>query len=121
MTEQEHIILDGILRDDPFSGVYDGHVYFLGAESPERLDWQDAMNWCKSLGDGYELPSKEILIECWVNKSIRREFRPSWYWSSSVYGKYKNCFWNQSFNYGGQYTNNQAITLYVRSVRKIKI
>ena len=121
MTEQEEFILDAVLRNEHFICVFDGYAYFLGPEAPTKLNWQDAIDWCKSIGDGYELPSKEILNECWVNKSIRREFKPSWYWSSSVYEKYKDNAWYQHPIYGGQYTNNPALTLYVREVRKIKI
>ena len=121
MTEQEQLILDGVLRNEPFICCHDGYSYFLGPEAPTELDWQDAMDWCKSLGDSYELPSKEIIIECYKNESIRKEFKRVWYWSSTVDGRYKNSAWLQHFYNGTQSNEKQALTLYVRAVRKIKI
>jgi len=124
MTEQEEFILDAVLRGEPFICCHDGYAYFLGPEAPDRLLWQDAIDWCKSLGDEYELPSKEILNECWMNESIREEFSSEWYWSSTVYenyDNYANYAWDQSFYDGIQNNVNQAFTSYVRAVRKIKI
>ena len=121
MTEQEQLILDGVLRNEPFIGVFDGYAYFLGPEAPIELNWQDAIDWCKSLGDGYELPIKEILNECYQNEPIREEFKKSWYWSSTVYENYDNDAWIQGFTSGPQSSLNQPYPLYVRAVRKIKI
>ena len=90
MTELEHLILDGVLRNEPFICCHDGYAYFLGPEAPTRLNWQDAMNWCKSLGDEYELPTKEVLNVCCENESIRKEFLPDWHWSSTVHGNNDN-------------------------------
>jgi hypothetical protein len=122
MTEQENLILDGVLRDEPFICCHDGYAYFLGPEAPTELNWQDAINWwCKSLGDEYELPSKEILNECYENESIRKEFVQYWYWSSTVYEKYDNCAWCQDFDTGFKDYSYQSRMSYVRAVRKIKI
>ena len=122
MTEHEHLILDGVLRNEPFICVYDGYAYFLGPEAPTELDWQDSIDWCKSLGDGYELPNKEVLTECWKNESIREEFYHEWYWSSTVHKTYKDCAWVQNFGFGFQGNDYQTSSYYyVRAVRKIKI
>ena len=122
MTELEHLILDGILRNEPFICCHDGYAYFLGPEAPDRLNWKDAMDWCKSLGDGYELPTKEVLNECYKNESIRKEFKGGWwYWSSTVHEKYKNGAWFQYFTNGNQNYSSQAYTYYVRSVRRVAI
>ena len=122
MTEQEQFILDGVLRDEPFICVHGGYAYFLGPEAPTKLNWQDAMTWCKSLGDDYELPSKEILIECYENESIRKEFfNHNWYWSSTMYEKYKNHAGHHHSRIGVQYGSDTPNTHYVRAVRKIKI
>ena len=122
MTDQEHLILDGVLRNESFICCQDGYAYFLGPEVPDRLNWQDGMNWCKSLGDEYELPSKEVLNECYKNKSIRKDFKcGGWYWSSTVHKKYKNDAWLQYFYTGYQGLSTQTPTLYVRAVRRVAI
>jgi len=118
MTEQENLILDGVLRGEPFICVHDGYSYFLGPEAPEMLNWNEVVEWCKSLGDEYELQSKEILNECYQNESIRKEFKPFWYWSSTV-DEYYACI--HDFKTGLQYNIAQDHTRYVRAVRKIKI
>ena len=120
MTEQEQLILDGVLRDEPFICVHDGYSYFLGPEAPTELDWQDAIDWCKSLGDEYELPSKEIINTCFKNKIIRKEFKRVWYWSSDENHRYVSdsafcvCIWHFL-------STSKNSTNSVRSVRKIKI
>jgi hypothetical protein len=125
MTEQEEMILDGVLRDEPFICVHDGYAYFLGPGAPNRLNWQEAMTWCKSLGDEYELPSKEILNECYQNESIRKEFDrhmpASLYWSSTVHEKYTDYSWFRNFGVGHLATSIHTNMFYVRSVYKIKI
>ena len=121
MTEHEQLMLDGVLRNEPFICCQDGFAYFLGPEAPNDLTWQDAINWCKSLGDYYELPSKYILNACYENKSIRKEFVPYWYWSSTVHYKYADCAWSHYFYDDIQSYYGQALALFVRAVRKIKI
>ena len=121
MTEQEHIILDGILRGESFICCQDGHAYFLGPDLSSGLNWQDAMDWCKLLGDEYELPTKEVLNECYKNESIRKEFKQKWYWSSTVHDEYAYYFWGQSIFTGKQFYDSNTNMNYVMAVRKIKI
>ena len=123
MTEQENLSLDGVLRNEPFICCHDGYAYFLGPEAPTKLNWQSAIDWCKSLGDEYELPSKEILGECYENEIIREDFKcGGWYWSSTVHKKYKNNAWLQDFLYNGNHSSgNQTYTTYVRAVRRVAL
>ena len=80
MTELEELILDGVLRNEPFICVHDGFAYFLGQCSSGLFDWNDAMDGCKSLGDDWELPSTEILTMCTAKNFL---IEGQWYWSSS--------------------------------------
>ena len=113
MTEQEQLILDGVLMGEPFICVHNDYAYFLGPESVNELNWQDAITWCKSLGDEYELPSKEILGECYKNETIREEFRVFCYWSSTVHDVYNNCAWGQAFGIGFKDYGYQSSMSYV--------
>ena len=121
MTEQEQLMLDGVLRDEPFICVHDGYAYFLGPEAPTKLNWLHAMNWCKFIGDGYELPNKEVLTECYKNKTIKEEFKPVGYWSSTADEKYKAYVWFRDFGVGHLVSSIHTNFFYGRSVRKIKI
>ena len=122
MTEQEEFILDAVLRGEPFICCHDGYAYFLGPEAPDRLNWQYAIDWCKSLGDEYELPNKEVLNECFKNDSIRKEFkRGGWYWSSTVHEKYGSRIWGQSFDSGYQNDYHHEGIYFVWAVCNIKI
>ena len=121
MTEQEQLILDGVLRNEPFICCYDGYAYFLGPDAHTLLNWQYAINWCKSLGDEYELPSKEVLNECYKNKSIRKEFKPYMHWSSTR-SEIEDHAWAQGFKSGIRTHDSIHVRFFgVRLVRKIKI
>ena len=122
MTEEEQLILDGVLRNEPFICCHDGYAYFLGPDSYASLTWQDAIAWCKSLGDDYELASIEIIAECYQNERIRTEFGATWYWSSTIHERHHNSAWSLHIATGGQNYLDILINLCnARAVRKIKI
>jgi len=60
MTEQENLILDGVLRGEPFICCHDGFAYFLGPTSHTTMTVYDALEWCNALGDDYCLPTHFI-------------------------------------------------------------
>ena len=121
MSDQEQLILYGVLRGETYICCIEGHAYFLDRGLPPTpcLNWKAAINWCESLGDEYELPSKEVLNACYENDSIRKEFTEGWYWSSTT--AKCNYSWVQYFYFGDKGTDSQLLTACVRSVRKIKI
>jgi len=121
MTEQEQLVLDGVLRGEHFICVFDGYAYFLGPEALTPMGLRDACAWCKSLGDGYELPSKEILNECYKNESIRKARPGTYYWSSSPFPSAPSRTWHISFSTGTIQSADNRFLLFVVSVRKIKI
>ena len=60
------------------------YQYFLGPEYDGRLNWDDAKKWCESLGDGYELPNRLVLLAMCMNKeSATNLTENSYYWTSS--------------------------------------
>ena len=103
--------------DAPVITTIDGIEYRLGPESPEELNWHDAIDWCKSVGG--ELPSREVLLICHANESIRSQFAAGYYWSSTE-NNATNA-WYQGFYNGYQYPNVKASSLYVRAVRRIAV
>ena len=65
-------------------------------------------------GDWF-LPSKGELNQMYDNQAAIGGFTPDYYWSSSE----TSCCgaWNQTFAYGGQFSNEKSYTFYVRPVR----
>ena len=82
--------------------------------SNNKLQWDDAVAYAKSLGDGWRLPTVE---ECFImhnNKVITEGV----YWSSSENNN--NNAWNFNFNNGNAANyNNKTNTYFVRAVRSL--
>ena len=95
----------------------DGIEYRLGPESPNRLTWDEAMDWCKSVGG--ELPSREVLLMCYINETIKANFKPDYYWLSTEF--FTHGAWLQGFNGGNQGYAYKVSTAYVRAVRGIAV
>lgn len=113
----EEIVL-GILNDT-YICTHDGYAYFLGPQADKTMTWHDAITWCESLGNEYELPNKDVLEQCYKKQEIKTQFNTDFYWSSSEYsGTYS---WYQTFNNGDQYGNNKNDSNYVRAVRRLQV
>ena len=98
----------------PVITTIDGIEYRLGPESPNRLTWDEAMDWCKSVGG--ELPDRQVLLACYINENIRINFKEEYYWSSTEFST--AYAWYQYFGNGGQGTNFKNNTPYVRAVKR---
>jgi len=82
--------------------------------STNKLQWNDAVAYAKSLGDGWRLPTIEECFIMYNNKVITEGV----YWSGSEnYIKYA---WNFSFTNGGaNYYDYKFNTYFVRAVKSI--
>tara|TARA_R110000868_G_scaffold1454_4_gene11491 strand:+ start:895 stop:1239 length:345 start_codon:yes stop_codon:yes gene_type:complete len=95
-----------------------GFRWVLGPESEDEMNWDDATDWCKSVGG--VLPSIAILHDSYWNRDIKGSFANGYYWSSSEFDDYRA--WLQSFyNYGQKYIVHKSNPYLVRAVRAIKI
>ena len=94
-----------------------GTKWLLGNEAPREMNWQDAKDWCKSVGQ--QLPPREVLLMAYLNLETCGGFADGSYWSSSEDGS--SYAWFQNFDYGNQNSNNKNNTLPVRAVRAIKV
>lgn len=83
----------------------------------KELMWDEAVEYCKNLGDGWRLPTIQELWHIFENENLRKEFTIEDYWSSTEYGIYNA--WNFNFFYGLAYLSNKSNTYYVRAVRDI--
>ena len=104
-------------EDAPTIVEINGSRWVLGPEAPEELNWQDAVAWCKSVGG--RLPSREVLLMCYVNDDIKKEFTATYYWSSTEFtAAYA---WGQNFGNGYQSSYGKATANIVRAVRRLDI
>jgi len=101
----------------PTITTIDGFKWILGPKAPEDLDWYDGVAWCKSVGG--ELPPREVLLMCYLNEDIKKEFTETNYWSSTEFSE--TGAWLQYFNIGDQYFTYKTETDYVRAVRRLAI
>jgi hypothetical protein len=92
--------------------------YRLGPELPNELTWDEAIDWCKSIGG--ELPSREVLLMCQVNETIRPNFKNTYYWSSTELLS-RPTVWCQSFSDGFQSNFSKNVTYYVRAVQRVAV
>lgn len=118
------IIIDGVeyiltptkQEKELFIGELNGKRFYLGPGAGERMTWYDAINWCKSLGEGYLLPSRMTLLMCYENDALRDYFITNeYYWTSSQHGP--NFAWCQLFFNGFQTLITKNNALHVRAVR----
>jgi len=80
------------------------------------MNWYDAKIYCKKLGAGWRLPTKEELNMLYENKEEIGGFANYYYWSSTE-NDFDNA-WRQDFDNGDQNNdNNKSNTYYVRAVR----
>ena len=80
-----------------------------------RMNWNEALDYAKSLGEGWRLPTKEELKHAYDNNL--ECFSSSNYWSSSTYAQLTNFAWNVNFKYGLVNFYNKTLNFYVRCVR----
>jgi hypothetical protein len=90
--------------------------WILGDEAPYPMNWEDACDWCKSIGQ--ELPPREVLLLAFLNPKIRGQFGKECYWSSSERDGFA---WHQNFKHGfqssyGFYGFDKSYKLSVRAV-----
>lgn len=81
--------------------------------SNDKLKWDDAVAYAKSLGDGWRLPTIEECFIMYNNKVITEEA----YWSSLEYNSVNAWFFR--FYNGNAGSNYKDDTYFVRAVRSL--
>ena len=94
-----------------------GYRWLLGQEAEETLSWNDAVEWCKSIGG--VLPPREVLLMAYLNQETVEGFAHDLYWSSSEDNSHPA--WHQNFNNGNQSYYLKNGTFRVCAVRCIKL
>lgn len=100
------------------------HILLEGKKSINGLEvsnnlgwmtWHEAVEFCKKLGKGWRLPTKDELNFLYENKEEIGGFAVNYYWSSTEDDV--NGAWLQNFYSGSQVNLSKNINGYVRAVR----
>jgi len=83
-------------------------------KSESKLTWDQAQEYCKSLGKGWRLPTISEMFYLYEDKIIKENY----YWSSSEFASGSS--WGFNFNVGAAVNNHKNGPTYVRAVRDIK-
>lgn len=84
----------------------------------ERMTWDEANKYAKSLGEGWRLPTRGELCDAYDNGV--KDFKSDNYWSSSTYTKDTTDAWDVDF-YNGyvDISTKTKCNYYVRCVREV--
>lgn len=103
-------------RNEPFKLTPHLEVYHKDCEG--ILNWFKAADFCKNLGEGWRLPTKEELNLLYLHKDKIGGFVEASYWSSTEASAYDA--WRQNFINGNQFNDGKnGTSYYVRAVRSI--
>jgi hypothetical protein len=86
-----------------------------------KMSWDKALEYAKSLREGWRLPTVQELVSLWdYDKGCCPEFPDAsdWYWSSSPFVSYYACY--VIFNYGYVSDDARYYEFGVRCVRSTK-
>ena len=92
----------GTILDE--NGEQPHHLILMAQRPTEKLSWQDAMDWAKSVG-GY-LPFRQEQALLYAN--CKPHLDPDWHWSCESHNTEASCAWNCNFDYGGQYSLHKS-------------
>ena len=91
-------------------------------DEPEKMDWEEAREHCKTLNHGgyndWSLPTKEELDKMYENKDQIGNFEDTWYLSDTEYNEF--IAWSQLFSTGNQDNNSKYYNNRVRAIRRFK-
>lgn len=113
----EYRIKPKIVEKGDFICEIDGVKWWLAEDvySEVSMGWDEARELVES--KGAMLPSREVLLMCYLNKNIRGQFKEEGYWSSSEYeDNPTNRAWVQGFSSGNHFNISKGTTFYVRGV-----
>ena len=97
--------------------INDQHIILLPGDNADA-DWQDALDWAKSLGG--DLPNRIEQAMLWANH--RDLFQKDWYWSNELHHNNDASAWYQYFYSGNQsYDYRSTNRLRARAVRRLEI
>ena len=98
-------------------GQPDHHLFLLPAKPEKNMNWNDAMQWARSVGG--DLPTRNEQSLLFAN--CKEEFESNWYWSNEQLDNDPYYVWVQNFIHGNQYGYHKSYECRARVVRRIYI
>ncbi len=92
------------------------HIILLTGDKDDG-NWDDAMEWAKSLGG--DLPNR-VESALLFNQS-KDQFKPEWYWTNEQHASSSSYAWYQDFDNGSQFNTSKRDELRARAVRRLAI
>ena len=91
----------------------DGKKYYLGPEAKEKMAWEGAKEWAKSVGG--QLMPREVGVLAFKKTEIRKHFQTDdWYWLED---EYRSSYgWCHCFSTGHQHCYGKPIAFFARAV-----
>ena len=96
-----------------------GNLEIAQYDFEEQLTWDEAINACAALGDGWRLPTRQELNEIVAHKENIEGLTATYYWSSTKYFNY-HAWLHPTHNGGRIKYANKNLTFNVRAVRTCK-
>lgn len=130
IIDKDTVSVDGITykrvdSEEILICTLDNYQYFLGPEYDGELDWYAAKHWCESLGEGYELPNRLVMLAICMNEATAANLTEfSSYWTSSECEDVDSRAWGQYWgasNPGSQDRLCKSFAYRVRAVRRRRI
>jgi len=118
--ELESLKADIKLEQEPIICNHPAIYFEVYPNDLGQMTWDNAMNACDGLGDGWRLPTRLELLLMHINQDGLGGFADSYYWSSTEGDKNLGVAWVQYFYNGLQSSSNKGNLVYVRAVRTIK-
>jgi len=87
----------------------------FGETADKKMTWQEANDYCKSLGKGWRLPERWELVKAYDGKV--EGFKSGYYWSSTTNVDYAGNAWLVHFYSEDGCHSNKTYGYYVRPVR----
>lgn len=105
------------LSRDPDTGAWH-HVVLLPVLPDKDLNWQEAIDWAKSVGG--ELPTRweSALLYANCRQTIDLDY---WYWTSTPYAGAERSAWGQLFGLGYQLNLHKDYPSRARAVRRVPV
>lgn len=116
--ELESLKVDIKLEQEPIICNHPAIYFEVYPNDLGQMTWDDAMNACDGLGDGWRLPTRLELLLMHINQDGLGGFANNYYWSSTENGNFGA--WKQGFLNGFQNNPSKSNGNYVRAVRTIK-
>jgi hypothetical protein len=103
----------GVVLDE--DGQHQHHLVLMAQRPTNKLNWQAATDWAKSVG-GY-LPFRQEQALLYAN--CKAHLQSEWHWSCETHKEDASSAWFCNFSYGNQFNNHNSYEGCAVAVRRV--